>query len=54
MLEFIGAVVIVIAIIVLIDIKTTSYEVHISFKLGDNEIIKYDKEDVKDGKEKSK
>ena len=53
MLEFIGVVAIVIAVIVLIDIKTFD-EVHISFKLGDNEIIKYDKEDVKDGKEKSK
>lgn len=53
MLEFIGVVTVIIAIIMLIDIKTSD-EVHISFKLGDKESIKYDKEDVEDGKEKSK
>lgn len=53
MLEFISVVAVIIAVIVLIDIKTSD-EVHISFKLGDKEIIKYDKEDVEYGKEKSK
>ena len=47
MLEFIGTVALIIAIIVLID-----DDVHISFKIGDKDIIKYDKEDAKDGKEK--
>ncbi len=52
MLEFIGVAALVVIIVTLIDIKTSD-EVHISFKLGDKEIIKYDKEDAKDGKEKS-
>lgn len=34
MLEFVGVVAIIIAVILLIDIKTSD-EVHISFKLGD-------------------
>lgn len=52
MLEFVGVVAIIVAVILLIDIKTSD-EVHISFKLGDKEIIKYDKEDAEDGEEKS-
>ena len=51
MLEFIGILTIMVLVIILVDIMTSD-EVHISFKLGDKEIIKYDKEDVEDGKEK--
>lgn len=51
MLEFIGVVFIVLVVIGYINI-TTSDEVHISIKIDNKEIVKYDKEAAKDGEEK--